>query len=58
MLESINIKPKEEREFDLILFGATGFTGGFAAEYLAKNYGTTIKWAIAGRNERKLGAVK
>jgi hypothetical protein len=29
---------KETREFDLILFGATGFTGNFAAEYLALNY--------------------
>jgi hypothetical protein len=29
---------KNSREFDLILFGATGFTGKFAAEYLAKNY--------------------
>ena len=29
---------KNEREFDIVLFGATGFTGGFAAEYLARNY--------------------
>lgn len=37
------------REFDLILFGATGFTGKQAAEYLAETYGTKLKWAIAGR---------
>lgn len=30
--------PKNEREYDLILYGATGFTGNFAAEYLARNY--------------------
>lgn len=29
---------KEDREFDLVVFGATGFTGGFMCEYLAKNY--------------------
>ena len=30
--------PKNEREFDLVLYGATGFTGNFLAEYLARNY--------------------
>ena len=30
--------PKNERKFDLVLYGATGFTGNFMAEYLARNY--------------------
>ena len=30
--------PKDEREFDLVIYGATGFTGNFLCEYLAKNY--------------------
>jgi len=46
------------REFDIVLYGATGFTGGLATEYLAKSYGTTLKWAIAGRSRDKLEAVK
>ena len=41
------------REFDLILYGASGFTGRLAVEYLDKNY-SNIKWAIAGRNQEKL----
>ena len=39
------------------MFGASGFVGGWAAKYLAEKYGNTIKWAIAGRNRKKLEAV-
>ena len=41
------------REFDLIIFGATGFTGQIAVKYLDKNY-PTLHWAISGRNLEKL----
>jgi hypothetical protein len=38
------------RTYDLVLYGATGFTGKLAAEYVARNYGLkSFKWAIAGR---------
>mmetsp|Transcript_3956 Transcript_3956/g.4563 ORF Transcript_3956/g.4563 Transcript_3956/m.4563 type:complete len:395 (-) Transcript_3956:899-2083(-) len=48
-----------DREFDVILYGATGFTGSLVAEYLAKNaLKKGLKFAIAGRNEKKLLAVK
>ena len=40
------------RDFDLVVFGATGFTGRLVAEYLAKSGAT--RWAIAGRNRDKL----
>lgn len=40
---------------DLILFGATGFTGRLVAEYLR---GKPLQWAIAGRDENKLRALK
>jgi short subunit dehydrogenase-like uncharacterized protein len=40
------------REFDLILFGATGFTGRLVGEYIAQR--RPGKWAIAGRNRDKL----
>jgi short subunit dehydrogenase-like uncharacterized protein len=45
---------------DLIVFGATGFTGRLVAEYLHATYGTDgqVKWAIAGRNHDKLAEVR
>lgn len=49
-----------EREFDVVIFGATGFTGKLVAEYFQAQYGSdsSVKWAVAGRNERKLNDVK
>ncbi|MGB1700425.1 MAG: saccharopine dehydrogenase NADP-binding domain-containing protein, partial [Nannocystaceae bacterium] len=48
-----------ERPFDLIVYGATGFTGGLVADYLARKSALAPeRWAIAGRNEAKLQAVK
>lgn len=47
-----------EREFDVIVFGATGFTGKLVAEYLAANYRDGVKWAMAGRSETKLEQVR
>lgn len=44
-----------DREFDLVLFGATGFTGRLVGEYLARQ--KPKKWAIAGRNREKLDAL-
>ena len=41
------------REFDIIIFGASGFTGQIAVKYLDKNY-PTLNWAISGRNKEKL----
>jgi short subunit dehydrogenase-like uncharacterized protein len=43
------------REFDLVLFGATGFTGRLVAEYIARQ--KPARWAIAGRNADKLAAL-
>jgi len=45
------------RRFDLALFGATGFTGGLTARYLAANAPANTKWAIVGRNRAKLEAL-
>ncbi len=47
-----------DRELDLVLFGATGFTGGLTADYLAANAPDGLRWAIAGRNADKLEAVR
>ena len=46
------------RSHDLVLFGATGFTGGLTAEYLARHAPETARWALAGRNLVKLEAVR
>ena len=46
------------RTLDLVVFGATGFTGKLACSYLAKTYGRTIKWAVAGRRRDALEKVR
>ena len=46
------------RPYDLVLFGATGFTGGLTAEYLARHAPPGCRWALAGRNEAALAAVR
>jgi saccharopine dehydrogenase (NAD+, L-glutamate forming) len=52
-------QPKQsKRKFDIVLFGATGFTGALTAEYLARHGGDTLRWALAGRNPKKLEAVR
>lgn len=45
-------------DLDLVLFGATGFTGALTAAYLAENAPTGLRWALAGRNPEKLAAVR
>jgi len=48
----------EQRPLDIVLFGATGFTGGLTAEYLARNAPEGTRWALAGRNPDKLAGVR
>jgi short subunit dehydrogenase-like uncharacterized protein len=45
------------REFSIIIYGATGFTGRLVAEYLAANY-PALNWAMAGRSQAKLEQVR
>jgi short subunit dehydrogenase-like uncharacterized protein len=47
-----------DRPYDVALFGATGFTGGLTARYLAENGPVGLRWALAGRNRGKLEAVR
>jgi short subunit dehydrogenase-like uncharacterized protein len=47
-----------ERDYDIVLFGATGFTGALTAEYLARNAGPDTRWALAGRSQSKLEEVR
>ena len=48
--------PAENREFDIIVYGATGYTGRLVAEYLKDKTG--LKWAMAGRSADKLAEVR
>ena len=47
-------------KFDIVVYGATGFTGRLVAEYLAAHYkgDGSLKWAMAGRSLEKLAGVR
>src|SRR3982750_996502 len=49
---------RSDRELDLVLFGATGFTGRLTAQYLAHHAPGGLRWALAGRSLAKLEAVR
>jgi short subunit dehydrogenase-like uncharacterized protein len=48
----------DERPLDVALFGATGFTGGLTAEYLARHAPEGTRWALVGRSAEKLAGVR
>ena len=53
--------PRDAREFDIVVYGATGYTGRLVAEYLATHYkarNDAPQWAMAGRNADKLREVR
>ena len=46
------------QQLDLIIWGATGFTGQLVSEYINKKYSNTaLKWGIAGRNKEKASVI-
>jgi len=48
----------DSRKFDLVVFGATGFTGQYVAEEVARiAEEENVTWAVAGRNENKLKVI-
>ena len=51
---------KSSSKFDIVVYGATGFTGQLVAEYLAAHYknDSGLKWAMAGRSLDKLKSVR
>ena len=51
---------KPSSKFDIVVYGATGFTGQLVAEYLAEHYrgDRDLKWAMAGRSLDKLASVR
>lgn len=46
------------RKYDVVLWGATGFTGKLVAEYLVRHASAGLRWALGGRNEAKLAEVR
>jgi short subunit dehydrogenase-like uncharacterized protein len=56
----LTANPQDTREFDIIVQGATGFTGQLVAAYLLRRYGaeSDLRWALAGRSEKKLQQVR
>jgi short subunit dehydrogenase-like uncharacterized protein len=52
--------PRAQRKYDIVILGATGFTGRLATRHLAKTYGVgkVVTWAIAGRSLDKLQHVR
>ena len=48
-----------QREYDIIIWGASGFTGKIVCDYMRENYsGGNLTWAIGGRNRSKLNALQ
>jgi len=58
VLADVTIVESSKRPFDLVLFGSTGFTGRLAAMYVAKTYGSSIRWAICGRRKSALEEIR
>ena len=59
MVSFTDMKTSAGARFDIVVFGATGFTGRLVAEYLARKMKhQPLRWAIAGRNIAKLEDVK
>ena len=50
----------QQADLDIIVYGASGFTGRLVCEYLYQQYGAAgeINWAMAGRSEEKLAQVR
>jgi short subunit dehydrogenase-like uncharacterized protein len=57
--EEEGIEMKSSSKFDIVVYGATGFTGQLVAEYIAAQYANDkeLKWAMAGRSLDKLKSV-
>jgi short subunit dehydrogenase-like uncharacterized protein len=54
------LQMESSSKFDIVVYGATGFTGQLVAEYLAAHYknDASLKWALAGRSIEKLKSVR
>jgi len=46
------------RPYELVVFGATGFTGKYISEHVVTSLPSDLKWAIAGRSRSKLESLR
>lgn len=53
----LNLDLAMQRKYDIVLLGATGFTGGLMVEYMTATFPGSLRWAIAARNKAKLEEV-
>jgi len=44
------------RQYDIIVFGATGYTGQYCVEHITTHLPSNLPWAVAGRSHEKLSA--
>ncbi|MHC4390941.1 MAG: saccharopine dehydrogenase family protein [Planctomycetota bacterium] len=53
------VRPRKDREFEVVVFGATSFVGQILCRYLHRRFPASddLRWAIAGRNPAKLDAI-
>ncbi|KAI4250467.1 MAG: hypothetical protein L6R40_000065 [Gallowayella cf. fulva] len=49
--------PTKSRQYDLVLLGATGYTGKLCAEHITNSLPTNLKWAVSGRSHERLSAI-
>lgn len=45
------------RQYEVVLFGATGYTGKLCAEYIHAKLPSDLRWAVAGRSQDKLNSI-
>ncbi|KAL2258094.1 hypothetical protein VTK26DRAFT_8730 [Humicola hyalothermophila] len=50
-------RKQHDRQYDIVVFGASGYTGKYAAQYITTHLPTDLKWAVAGRSQSKLEQV-
>ena len=60
MTATAAVSARASRKYDVLVWGATGFTGRLVAEYLTLHYGVgrELRWALGGRNRAKLEGVR
>src|SRR3712207_1683648 len=56
--EGVRVPAAASRRFDVVVLGATGFTGQLTAAYLARNAPAHCRWALAGRSAERLQGVR
>ena len=54
---SKSITMSTTRPYDIVIFGASGYTGKLTAEYITTKLPTDLRWALAGRSQAKLESV-